>query len=59
MPKKPKPPQLTSNPISVRVPPALRERIDALAPYVGTQAAAIRIALLEGVRVLERRYKDS
>jgi len=56
MPKKPKAARLTDTPMSLRLPPELRERIAALTLKMGTQSAVLRVALLEGVRVLERRY---
>ena len=58
MPKNPKAARLTDTPMSIRIPPDLRERIDALTLKLGTQSAVLRVALLEGVRVLERRYGE-
>lgn len=57
MPKKQKTGRLTDQPMSIRIPADLRDRIDALTPQIGTQSAVLRLALLEGVKVLERRYK--
>jgi predicted DNA-binding protein len=56
MRKKPKTMRLTDQPMSLRIPPDLRERIDALTPRIGTLSAVLRLALLDGVKVLERRY---
>jgi len=58
MPKKPKAARLTEKPMSIRIPADLRHRIDALTPQIGTQSAVLRLALLEGVKVLERRYSQ-
>lgn len=58
MPKKPKAARLTEKPMSIRIPADLRDRIDALTPQIGTQSAVLRLALLEGVKVLERRYPE-
>jgi hypothetical protein len=58
MPKKPKAARLTDKPMSIGIPADLRDRIDALAPQIGTQSAVLRLALLEGVKVLERRYSQ-
>jgi predicted DNA-binding protein len=57
MPKKPKAARLTARPTSVRIPADLRERIDALTVRIGTQSGVLRLALIEGVKVLERRYR--
>lgn len=59
MPKKHKRARLTEQPMSIRIPADLRERIDALTAQIGTLSAVLRLALLEGVKVLERRYRDS
>jgi predicted DNA-binding protein len=56
MRKKAKTTRLTDQPMSIRIPADLRERIDALTRRFGTQSAVLRLALLEGVKVLERRY---
>lgn len=58
MPKKPKAARLTEKPMSIRIPADLRDRIDALTSHLGTQSAVLRLALLEGVKVLERRYSQ-
>jgi predicted DNA-binding protein len=58
MPKKPKTARLTDKPMSIRIPTDLRDRIDALTLQIGTQSAVLRLALLEGVKVLERRYSQ-
>jgi len=57
MPKKPSKARLTDQPMSIRIPADLRDRVDALTPQIGTQSAVLRLALLEGMKVLERRYK--
>ena len=61
--------KLTDNPIALRMPKALQDRIDALVPKIkadsnvatmlggGSRSAVIRYALLEGVKALEKRYK--
>jgi predicted DNA-binding protein len=59
MPKKPKAARLTARPMSIRIPADLRDRIDALVPQIGTQSAVLRLALLEGIKVLERRYSQA
>lgn len=59
MPKKPKTARLTEKPMSIRIPADLRDRVDALTEPIGTQSAVLRLALLEGVKVLERRYSES
>ena len=56
MPKNPKAARLTDKPMSIRIPTDLRNRIDALTLRMGTQSTVLRLALLEGVKVLERRY---
>jgi len=58
MPKKRRAARLTARPMSIRIPADLRERIDALTVRIGTQSGVLRLALLEGVKVLERRYED-
>jgi len=58
MPKKPKAARLTDKPMSIRIPTDLRDRIDALTLQIGTQSTVLRLALLEGVKVLERRYSQ-
>jgi hypothetical protein len=59
MPTKTKATRLTDQPMSIRISADLRERVDALIPQIGTQSGVLRLALLEGVKVLERRYKRS
>lgn len=61
--------RMTDAPVALRLPAELLERIDALMPMVAgdsdtatmlggvTRSAVIRYALLEGVRLLERRYR--
>jgi predicted DNA-binding protein len=56
MPRRPRTTRLTDHPMSLRIPADLRDRIEALTPQIGTQSAVLRLALLEGVKVLERRY---
>ncbi|MFI5399303.1 MAG: hypothetical protein ACHQ9S_27555 [Candidatus Binatia bacterium] len=58
MPKKPKQNRLTEQPMSIRIPADLRDRIDVLTAQIGTLSSVLRLALLEGVKVLERRYRD-
>ena len=58
MPKKRKAARPTARPMSIRIPADLRERIDALTVRIGTQSGVLRLALLEGVKVLERRYSQ-
>ncbi len=60
MPKNPKqvPVQLTEHPVAVRLPPELLARVEALVRLYGTQSAVIRVALIEGLRILERRAKS-
>ena len=59
----------TETPVVLRLPPELVKRIDALMPAVMTdtatatmlgrlsRAALFRLVLVEGLKVLERRYK--
>ena len=59
----------TETPVVLRLPPELVKRIDALMPAVVTdtatatmlgrlsRSALFRLVLLEGLKVLERRYK--
>ncbi len=49
---------LSDNPMQVRLPPELRQRIEALAPKIGTQSAVLRLALMEGLKILEERYGE-
>ena len=58
MPKKSERARLTEQPMSIRIPADLRERVDALTPQIGTLSSVLRLALLEGIKVLERRYRD-
>ena len=45
--------KLSAHPLSLRLPAALIERIDALVSRYGTRATVVRAALLKGVRALE------
>jgi len=70
-----KPPQkterMTDSPVALRLPADLLQRIDALVPLVAgdtdiatllggvTRSAVVRYALLEGVKVLEKRYREA
>jgi len=59
-----------SPPLSIRLQPSTIERLDALVPKIATDAdveavmgkvqrsVVLRLALLEGLRVLERRYDE-
>ncbi len=44
--------------MSIRLPPELQARVAALVPQMGTQSAVLRVALIEGLKVLERRYGE-
>jgi predicted DNA-binding protein len=57
MPRKPKSERLTEYPSTVRLPADLRERVEALIPKIGSKSTVLRLAVAEGVRALERRYK--
>ena len=55
--RKPKRERLTEYPTTIRLPADLRERVDALVPKVGPKSSVLRLAVAEGVRALERRFK--
>jgi hypothetical protein len=62
---------MTDSPVALRLPADLLQRIDALVPLVAgdtdvatllggvTRSAVVRYALLEGVKVLEKRYREA
>lgn len=45
--------KLSAHPVTLRLPPALLERIEALVERYGTRATVVRVALVKGVRALE------
>jgi predicted DNA-binding protein len=55
--RKPKHDRLTDYPTTIRLPADLRERLEALIPKVGPKSTVLRLAIAEGIRALERRYK--
>jgi hypothetical protein len=59
MPKKPKKERMTEYPVQVRLTPELHRRMTALVPKVGTRSTVLRLALLEGLKVLERRWAET
>jgi hypothetical protein len=70
MKKRRKVERLSESPVTLRLPAELLERIDALVPKVAadsdvatmlggvSKSAVIRYALLEGVKVLEKRHGE-
>jgi len=56
--RKPRDERLTEYPLTARVPADLNARLESLVPILGTKSVVMRLALLEGVRVLERRHRD-
>jgi predicted DNA-binding protein len=56
-PKKAKRDRLTEFPTTIRLPADLRERVEALIPKIGSKSTVLRLAVAEGVRALERRYR--
>jgi hypothetical protein len=70
MKKRRKTERLTESPVTLRLPTDLLKRIDALMPLVAadsdtatmlggvSRSAVLRYALLEGVKTLEKRYRD-
>ena len=60
---------LSESPITLRLPTDILERLDAVAPAIGkdsdtaallggvSRSSVVRLAIVEGLRVLERRYR--
>lgn len=57
MPRKPKRERLTEYPTTIRLPADLRERVEGLIPKIGSKSTVLRLAVAEGIRALERRYR--
>jgi hypothetical protein len=70
MKKRRKAERLSESPVTIRLPAELLERVDALVPKVAadsdvatmlggvSKSGVIRYALLEGVKVLEKRHGE-